>query len=158
MYETDDDKYYSPDLVALLNRHHENETLTRKQFATAADTSDRTADRVFRRGWQAFEQVQRTIRNLPLCVSFDVLTLLVGGRFTVEHRGAAAEGCEGVRGMLRAAEHAAQGGLKIARADEDSIRTDAEHTEIAAEINAMRRILDALETENDRKRARRQTA
>jgi hypothetical protein len=146
---------HSPDLVALLNRLHENDQLTRKAFAQAIDVSERTADRVFVDGWSDFENVQRAVRNLPLTVAFDLLTLIAGDRFEVKHRGAAAEGCEGVAGALKIAENGAELGLKIVQADADRIRTHEEAADIQARLNHIRRCCDAMEESNAKLTGRR---
>jgi hypothetical protein len=139
---------HTPDLVALLDRLHESGQITRKGFANAADVSQSTSDRIFREGWDAFADVQRAVRNLPLPVAFDLLTLIAGDRFEVKHRGAAADGCEGVQGALKIAENGAELGLKIVQADSDRIRTHEEAAEIQARLNHIRRCVDAVEEAN----------
>jgi hypothetical protein len=146
---------HTPDLVALLDRHRQQDQITRKAFADAVDCSQSTADRVFQSGWDAFADVQRAVRNLPLPVAFDLLTLLAGDRFEVKHRGAAADGCEGVQGALKIAENGAELGLKIVQADSDRIRTHEEAAEIQARLNHIRRCVDAVEEANTKLTGRR---
>jgi hypothetical protein len=146
---------HSPDLVALLSRLHENGQITRKGFANAADVSQSTSDRIFREGWDAFADVQRAVRNLPLPVAFDLLTLIAGDRFEVKHRGAAADGCDGVLGALRIGDTAAEMGIRILEADADKLRTHTEAAEILAHINGIRRFCDAVEEANTKLTGRR---
>jgi hypothetical protein len=139
---------HTPDLVAMLDRHRQKDEITRAQFADAVDISQSSADRVFRDGWPDLHHVRLGIQNLPLGVAFDLLTLIAGDRFCVTHRGAAAEGCEGVAGALKIAETGAELGLKIVQADSDRIRTHEESAEIQARLNHIRRCVDAMEEVN----------
>lgn len=139
---------HSPDLVALLDRHRQADTITRKAFATAIDVSDRTADRVFVDGWEDFDKLKSAVANLPLSLAFDLLTIIAGDRFAVAHRGAAADGCNGVEGALRIADTAAEMGMKILKADVDKIRTHEESSEIQGYVNHIRRFCDAVEEHN----------
>jgi hypothetical protein len=148
---------HSPDLVALLSRLHESGQITRKAFKDAADVSQSTADRIFNHGWEDFENVQRTLKNLSLSTSFDLLTLIAGDRFCVAHRGMSADGCEGVQGALKIAEAGAEMGMRIVEADADKIRTHDEAAAILAQVNHIRRCCDAVE-ENNRKLSPRKTA
>jgi hypothetical protein len=148
---------HTPDLVALLDRHRQTDTITRAQFADAADVSQSTADRIFRDGWDHLHHVRLAVQNLPLTVAHDLLTLIAGDRFCVAHRSMSAEGCEGVQGALKIAEAGAEMGMRIVEADADKIRTHDEAAAILAQVNHIRRCCDAVE-ENNRKLTPRKTA
>jgi hypothetical protein len=141
---------HTPDLVALLDRHRQSDSITRTQFADAVDISQSSADRIFRDGWPDMNHVRLGVRNLPLPVAFDLLTLIAGDRFEVKHRGAAADGCEGVQGALKIAENGAELGLKIVQADSDHLRTHDESAAILSQLNHIRRCCDAVEQNNAR--------
>jgi hypothetical protein len=146
---------HTPDLVALLDRHRQNDSITRAQFADAADVSQSTADRIFREGWSDLHHVRLAVRNLPPGVAFDLMTLIAGDRFEVKHRGAAADGCEGVAGALKIAENGAELGLKIVQADADRIRTHEEAADIQARLNHIRSCCDSVEEHNTKLTGRR---
>jgi hypothetical protein len=138
----------TPEAIAILDRHRQNETITRKQFAHAIDVSDRTADRIFTDGWDALAEVTLAFQNLPLPLAFDLITSAVRGRFNVTHSGAVADGCQGVHGAMKIAKSGAELGMTILRADSDKIRTHEEVAEILEDINDVRRVCDSLEAEN----------
>jgi hypothetical protein len=141
---------HTPDLVALLDRHRQTDTITRAQFADAADVSQSTSDRIFRDGWDHLHHVRLAVKNLPLTVAHDLLTLIAGDRFCVAHRGAELEQCEGVHGAMKIAKSGAELGMTILRADSDKIRTHDEAAEILQDVNEIRRICDAIEAQNSK--------
>jgi len=138
---------YSPGLIAILANHREAGNVSVKELFVACDTSYSTAERIFDKGWEAFERIQRMLGKLQLPVAHDIATELVGKRFTVGVRDVES-GQAGVCGALKMIKDSASLALEIEQADSDGHRTADEAARIVRGINEIRAMLDKLEQEN----------